>query len=51
MTICAVKGCAVTGLPETERDGTSEIVGAGYLLYFSCDCSGVKIEMSNVELD
>ena len=39
---CAAKGCDVLGLRETKRDGTSEIVAAGYRVYFSGDCSGVK---------
>ena len=39
---CAAKGCDVLGLRETKRDGTSEIVAAGYRVYFSGDCSRVK---------
>ena len=39
---CAAKGCDVIGLQETKRGGTSEIVAAGYRIYFSGDCSGVK---------
>ena len=38
----AKKGCDVIGLQETKRGGTSEIVAAGYRIYFSVDCSGVK---------
>ena len=40
--ICAAKGCDVIGLQETKGDGISGIVTAGYRVYFSCDCSGVK---------
>ena len=36
------KGCDVTGLQETKRDGTSEIVASGYRVFSSGDCSGVK---------
>ena len=39
---CAAKGCDVIGLQETKRDGVSEISAAGYRVYFSGDCSGVK---------
>ena len=42
LRICASKGCDVIGLQETKRDGISEIVEAGYRVYFSGDCSGVK---------
>ena len=42
MRICAAKGCDVIGLQETKRDGISEIVAAGYGVYFSGDCRGVK---------
>ena len=38
----AAKGCDVIGLLETKWDGTSAIVAAGYRVYFSGDCSGVK---------
>ena len=40
LTICAAKD--VIGVQETKRDGISEIVAAGYRVYFSGDCSGVK---------
>ena len=39
---CAAKGCDAIGLQETKRDRISEIVAAGYRVYFSDDCSGVK---------
>ena len=39
---CAAKGCDVLGLRETKQEGTFEIVAAGYRVYFSGDCSGVK---------
>ena len=39
---CAVKGCDVIGLQETQRDGTSEISASGYCVFFSGDCSMVK---------
>ena len=42
LRICVAKGCNVIGLQETKRDGISEIVAAGYRVYFSGDCSGVK---------
>ena len=42
LRICASKGCDVIGLQETKRDGISEIVAAGYRVYFNGDCSGVK---------
>ena len=42
LRICAAKGCDVIGLQETKRDGISEILAAGYRVYFSGDCSGVK---------
>ena len=42
LRICAVNGCDVIGLQETKRDGISEIVAAGYRVYFSGDCSGVR---------
>ena len=42
LRICAAKGCNVVGLQETKRDGISEIVAAGYRVYFSGDYSGVK---------
>ena len=42
LRICAAKGCDVIGLQETKRDGFSEIVAAGYRVYFSGDCSGVR---------
>ena len=42
LRICAAKGCDVIGLQETNRDGISEIVAAGYRVFFSGDCSGVK---------
>ena len=42
LRICAAKGYDVIGLKETKRDGISEIVAAGYRVYFSGDCSGVK---------
>ena len=42
LRICAAKGCDVIGLQETKRDGISGIVAAGYRIYFSGDCSGVK---------
>ena len=42
LRICAAKGCDVIGLQETKRDGISEIVAAGYRVYFSGDCTGVR---------
>ena len=42
LRICAAKGCDVIGLQETKRDGISEIVAAGYRVYFSGDRSEVK---------
>ena len=39
---CAAKDCDVIELQETKRDETSEIVPAGYRVYFIGDCSGVK---------
>ena len=39
---CAAKRCDVTGLQETKRDGTTEIVAPGYRVYSSGDCSGAK---------
>ena len=39
---CAAKGCDVIGLPETKRDGTSEISAPGYRVFFSGDCTMVK---------
>ena len=41
LRICAAKGCDFIGLQETKRDGISEIVAAGYRVYFSGDCSGL----------
>ena len=42
LRICAAKGCDVVGLQETKRDGITEIVVAGYRVYFSSgDCTGV----------
>ena len=38
----AAKGCVVTGLQETKRDGTSEIVACGYRVFFSGNSSEVK---------
>ena len=40
--ICTAKGCDVIGLQETKREGISEIVAAGYRVYFRDDCSGVR---------
>ena len=42
LRICAATGCDVIGLQETKRDGISEILAAGYRVYFSGYCSGVK---------
>ena len=42
LRICASKGCDVIGLQETKRDGIPEIAAAGYRVYFSGDCGGVK---------
>ena len=42
LRISAAKGCDVIGLQETKRDGISDIVTAGYRVYFSGDCSGVR---------
>ena len=42
LRICAPKGCDVIGLQEIKRDGISEIVAAGYRVYFSGDCTGVR---------
>ena len=42
LRICATKGCDVVGLQEAKRDGILEIVAAGYRVYFSGDCTGVR---------
>ena len=42
LRICAAKSCDVIGLQETKRDGISEIVAAGYHVYFSGDCTVVR---------
>ena len=42
LRICAAKGCDVIGLQETKRDGISEIVAAGYRVYFNGYCTGVR---------
>ena len=39
---CAAKGCDFIGLQGTKWEGTSEIVAAGYRVYYSGDCSEVK---------
>ena len=39
---CAAKRCDVTGLQETKRDGTSDIVASGYRVLCNGDCSRVK---------
>ena len=39
----AAKGCDIIGLQETKTDGTSEIVASGYRVFFSSDCSGIKV--------
>ena len=40
---CAAKGCDGIRLQETKRDGTSEIMASGCRVFFSGDCSGVKV--------
>ena len=40
---CAAKGFDVIGLQETKRGGTSEISVSGYGVFFSGDCSMVKV--------
>ena len=35
---CSAKGCDVTGMQETKRDGTSEISASGYRVFFSGTC-------------
>ena len=42
LQIYASKGGYVIGLQETKRDGISEIVAAGYRVYFSGDCTAVR---------
>ena len=42
LRICASKGCDVIDLQKAKRDGISEIVAAGYGVYFSGDCTGVR---------
>ena len=37
-------------MPETKRDGTSEIVASGHHVYFSVDCSGVKERIGQHEV-
>ena len=39
---CGEKARDVTGLQETQRVGTSEIVASGYHVFYSDDCSRVK---------
>ena len=47
----AVKGFDVNGLKETKRDGTFGIMASVSRVYFNGDCSGVKAEKSNIELN
>ena len=45
---CAAKDCDVIGLQETKRDGTSEISASGYRVFFSGDCSMVKVAVNTI---
>ena len=48
---CAAKGCDVLGLPETKRDGTSQIVATGYRATSAGIAAGSKGGKGNMELD
>ena len=47
---CAAKGYDVNGLQETKRDGTSEIVASGYRVFFTGDCSVVRVGKGSMGL-
>ena len=47
---CAAKRSDITGLQDTKRDGTSEIVASGYRVFFSGDYSEVKCKKGQHEI-